>query len=103
MTYTTEVLADSPWGFWLQTETAGTALDDAGTLNNDLTITGSAHTLNQTGPAAGYPAIVWTQGVAGKAASSNQLDFASVTLECWVQLTAAPSANTNLVSIANLT
>lgn len=53
--YTTEVMADSPWGFWKMQETSGTAMADSSGGSHDGTYNASAASV--AGPMSGWTAI----------------------------------------------
>ena len=52
MSYASEVLADSPLGYWDLQETSGTNANDQGSWNKDGTI-GASVVKNETGPIVG--------------------------------------------------
>lgn len=95
--YGAAVLADSPWGYWRLTETSGTTLQDETANNRDLTISGSAHTLAQTGPKG--DAIDWANAT-GHAETTATFASSAATLESWVKIAANPSASTVMVGMA---
>lgn len=100
MTYSSEVLADSPWGFWEQAETSGTNLNDSSPNNRDLTITGTP-TLNQAGPFTPAAAVAWPESVsAERYASATTVNTSVITLEAWVYLTATPTNPTPIIATA---
>jgi len=99
LTVSAEVLADAPWGFWEQAETSGTTLADSSGNARSMTISGSSHTLNQTGPSAALVAIAWANA-AGYAVTAVTVDTSDVTMEAWVYLTANPSAGTAITGHA---
>lgn len=101
MSYSSEVLADSPWLYLETDETSGTTLADSSGNSRAMTITGSAHTLAQTGPdGSTADAIIWAGGTTGRAATSatRQFNATDFTFECWVYLTATPSQNAPILA-----
>ena len=99
MTYSAEVLADLPWGFWEQAETSGTTLADSSGNARSMTITG-APTMNQTGPSPALTAIAWANAV-GYANTADSVATSPATIEVWVYLTANPAVATQVFSMAN--
>lgn len=100
MTYASEVLADSPWGYWKCDETSGTSLADSSGNSRALTITGSP-TLNQSGPDTGVPSIDWpSSAVTEHYASGTTLAPTTCTAEAWVYLTATPTTQTPIMGTA---
>jgi hypothetical protein len=94
VSYSSEVLADAPWGFWEQAETSGTNLNDSTANNRDMTITGSGHALAQTGPATALKAIHWPADAGSYAKTADSHQTSPATLEGWLYLTATPSGRT---------
>jgi hypothetical protein len=98
MTYNSEVLADSPWGYWELPETSGTTLADSSGNSRTLTISGSP-TLAQTGPFGSTKAVLFSTSTpyAGTSATFAQ---STATVECWFYLSSTPSTDTTLVGLA---
>lgn len=93
--YQSEVLSDSPWGFWRLKETTGTKLADISGRNAHMTIINGGATLNQTGPV--NKAVAWSSA-AGYATPGANFLFASsaATLEVWVNLPSIPLSTTTV-------
>ena len=91
MSYQSEVLADSPWGFWLCNETSGTTLADSSDSADSF--------LGQSGPLVSQPAIAW-QSATEYGSTSATLATSPATVEAWVYLTANPLNNTPIVACA---
>lgn len=91
--YTTQVLADSPWGFWRTNEASGTTLADVSPNNRPMTTVNSP-TLAQSGPTAGVNDAILFSGSGPRAGTAATTNAAVFTCEAWVYITAAPGALT---------
>lgn len=90
LTYSQEVLADSPLLYWRLGEASGTTAADASGNGRTGTYAGSGVTYSATGAVAGNNAIT-TNGSAGYIQSTASLDLtalSAVTVEMWVNLSA---------------
>lgn len=97
--YDDAVLADNPWGYWVQAETGGTTLADASGGGHTFAITG-APTFAQPGPDGAPNAILWP-------ASSSVFAEGPIvgdrywTFEVWIYLTEYPASNSHLWGLGN--
>ena len=97
MSYASEVLADSPLGYWDLQETAGTNANDQGSWNKDGTI-GASVVLDETGPIVGAT----TKSMKMATAAASAIDVVGVgalaqlnsdfTIEFWAKNYGLPSA-----------
>lgn len=90
MTYLSEVLADSPWGFWWNDETSGTNLADSSGNARPMTIAGSP-TLAQDHAIPSMSSILWDTTAGECAATAATFGSSAMTIETWVYL---PTATT---------
>jgi hypothetical protein len=105
VSYVSEVLADSPSGYWRLGETSGTAFNDESPNNNDGTSVNSP-TLNQAGAISdGNPAVRFVTASLTSITVPDHLtlDLGDVfSLEAWVKMTATSSGtNRGVVSKGN--
>lgn len=100
--YQSEVMSDSPWGFWRLQETTGTKLTDLSGNARHLTIVGTAATLNQTGPV--NKSITWATGAYSSgyatAGASKTFQQGIASLECWINIPAIPAYHTTFLGMA---
>lgn len=100
MTYQSEVLADSPWGYWRLQETSGTVLGDASPNNRDMT-TFASPTLGVAGPVGSNgKAVAFSSTTGQRGQTGATVVTTTATLEVWVYLSALPAANTPLLGAA---
>lgn len=86
MTYSTEVLADSPYAYWKLNEPSGTTAADSSGNGRNLTYTGT-YTLNQTGLGSLGKAIVMGANSYIYGSLTGTPFNASWTFEAWYQPT----------------
>ena len=87
MSYYSEVMADSPVGYWRLGESAGTTADNAeGTSARDGTYTGT-YTLGQTGAVPGDTAVLLSTGYISVPYSAAMHPADTFTWEAWVKRT----------------
>jgi hypothetical protein len=98
MSYSSEVLADSPWGFWLNNETSGTTLADSSGNSRPMSTTASP-TLAQAGPFAGASSVLYTAS-ANYAATAATFGHAALTIETWVYIPAGAATITRMMLVA---
>jgi hypothetical protein len=98
VSYSSEVLADSPWGYWKTDEASGSLADSSGN-GRTMTVTG-APTYAQTGPdGASADAILWPSGSHyAQVSAGSTVNPAGFTLEAWVYLTASPTGTTQIIA-----
>jgi hypothetical protein len=91
--YPTEVLADSPWGYWRLNEAVGTTARDSSGNNRHGTYTGD-YILNYGGSNGGTVIDNGSPlfGSNTYVAPSAVFNFGTATVEAWIYLTAYPSA-----------
>jgi hypothetical protein len=103
MTYDSEVLADSPWGYWKTNEASGNLLDSSGN-SRTLTRPGGDPTYAQTGPSGAADAQAWPDSSGATeyyaVSSASPGSGTAFSLECWFYLTATPTNPVGLISIA---
>jgi hypothetical protein len=93
--YPTVVLADSPVGYWQLGDASGpTAVDSATSPHNGTYVNGP--TLGVTGPIAGKTAATFAAASSQDVAPSLLFNQALVTMEAWVQVSAAPAVLQNI-------
>lgn len=87
MTLDTEVLADSPIGYWPMNETTGSTFADQSGNGRDMTVAGTVTLGYADGPCDGSSrkAPYFTNGTASTAASTVWQLNNSFTIECWHQ------------------
>lgn len=90
MTYVSEVLSDSPVGFWLLDEASGNWSDSSGNGHNaSVSEPGTAATYGVTGPLAGHTAVKFNGGTYARVTSASELHVSASgapwSLEAWVK------------------
>jgi hypothetical protein len=96
VSYDSEVLADSPWGYWKTNETSGSTLVDSSGNSRPLAIFGSP-SLAQVGPTGANDAVQWNNVATQYAQSTGfTTNAGAFTHEAWVFLTANPGVKTNI-------
>lgn len=95
--YITEVLADTPWGFWQMQETSGTSMaDSSGNSHGGLY---DATVVPTSGPYSGFSAAHFTgttASIAGVYASNSPMAF-----ELWAKLTSSGNPQCVLFDYVN--
>jgi peptidoglycan hydrolase-like protein with peptidoglycan-binding domain len=100
MSWSSEVLADSPLAWWRLGEASGTAMVDSSGNGRDGVYTGGI-TLNQTSLVASdtsNTAADMDTTVQGNVTDAAWMDVSTVTLECWYKPDTAPGAEEILVN-----
>jgi len=88
MSYVSEVLADSPSGYWRMNESSGQPQDSSGNGNNTTASFGSNYLYSQTGALASDPSStsIFGNQIDFRAPDHATLDLGDVfTLECWAK------------------
>lgn len=93
MTWSSEVLADSPYLWWKFEETTGTNADDSSPNNRDGTYVNSP-TLGQ--PGAVNLAAFFDGTTDEHVRSTTLLNTPTVTVESWIYITGTPTVNENI-------
>jgi hypothetical protein len=89
--YTSELMLDSPWGYWKNNETSGTTLADSSGNSKPMT-TALSPTLNQSGPVTSMKSVDYpggTDALARTDVSTGLFGSAACTIETWVYVPAS--------------
>lgn len=93
MTYQSTVLADTPYAYWPLDETSGTTANDASGNGRNATYTGGFTLNSETTGRGRAAAFDGTSGYVNKAATSDNWQFTTWTLECWAKFPSIPSVD----------